>query len=124
MIPPLTNLTAPEITVLISGIGILGVILGALIGAGSSILTAHLTRRAEDLRHRRMIGIEIGRAKFDLAREMANHIARSTGEIVTVPSLDSHLVNGIKVMEIVTTRISLPSRSGASFPSWLSLARQ
>ncbi len=98
----LQKLTPGEITVLVSVIGIGGVVVGAVIGAGSSLLVSHLTRRSEERRHYRQLGVEIGRAKFDQSLKLAQQLSDASGKVVPVPPLDAHLIHGIRLMEIIS----------------------
>jgi len=96
------KLTAGEITVIVSIVGLCGVVFGAVIGAGSSLLVSYLSRRSEERRHYRELGVEVGRAKFDQSLKLAQQVADASGKFVPVPPLDAHLIHGIRLMEIIS----------------------
>lgn len=96
------KLTAGEIALLGAVIALGGVVFGAVIGAFSSLLGAWFTRRSEERRHYRELGVAVGRAKFDQSMELAQKAADATGQMISVPPLDAHLIHGIRLMEIIS----------------------
>ena len=98
----LKNLTAGEITLIVAVIGLGSAIFGATIGASSALLASHLTRRSEERRHYRELGVSVARAKFDQSMEFAQKAANTTGQIIFVPPFDAHLIHGIRLMEIIS----------------------
>lgn len=62
-------------------------LLGALIGILGSLVAAKRAARAEERRQKRVLGLEIGRAKFEHTVELARRLAE---------------LHGLRIMEIVS----------------------
>ena len=98
----LQKLTTSEVAVLVAVIGLTGAVFGAIVGAASSVLTAYFTRRAEERRHYRQLGVEVARAKFDQCAALAQRTADATGSIIPMPPFDVFLLHSIRLMEVVS----------------------
>lgn len=77
-------------------------LIGAVIGFWGSLVAARRAAKAEEIRHRRALGIEIGKAKFEQSEALAQNIASATGQVVPFPSYESHLIHGLRLMEIIS----------------------
>ena len=58
--------------------------------------------QAEERRHIRSLGIEIGKAKFDQGTALAQKAANATGRMIPLPSYESHLIHGLRLMDIIS----------------------
>ena len=77
-------------------------LIGAAIGLWGALAVAKRAAHAEERRHFRSLGIEIGKAKFEQAMLIAQKAADATGRFVPIPSYESHLIHGLRIMEIIS----------------------
>ncbi len=77
-------------------------LIGAAIGLWGALAVAKRAAHAEERRHSRSLGIEIGKAKFEQSVALAQKAAEATGRMIPVPSYESHLIHGLRLMEIIS----------------------
>jgi hypothetical protein len=81
--------------------GLIGACVGAVAGLGGSIAAAIISRRSEERRHYRELGIQVALAKFNQQAALLNQLANATGKVEFMPPFETFLVYGIRLMEIV-----------------------
>ena len=82
-------------------------LIGAAIGLCGALAVARRAAQAEERRHFRSLGIEVGKAKFEQSMALAQKAADATDRMIPVPSYESHLIHGLRLMEIISdTRLS------------------
>ena len=79
-----------------------GAVVGAAIGFAGTILSTLISRKAEERRHFRELGVQVALAKFDDVRDTMQNLTNATGRTTEMPSLDAFLVQGIKLMDALS----------------------
>jgi hypothetical protein len=77
--------------------------IGSLIGGGLVLFSQWLTRRQEDRSHIRELGLKMGLARHENCVRAAQQEADATKKIVTTPPFEACIVDGVKLMEVVST---------------------
>jgi hypothetical protein len=88
-------------------------LIGAIVGVCGALFIAARTARIDEQRHLRELGmkdrqhfrelgLQVAHTKFKKEQEMAQKIADLTGEIRSTPPFSVFVVDGIKMMEIVS----------------------
>lgn len=95
-------MTPTEISFYAALLGVVGIGIGAIIGASTSLLVAWITRRSEERRHYRELGVEIALAKFKQHQELAQQIANASGKVAEIPPFNQFLLHSIRLMEIIS----------------------
>jgi hypothetical protein len=78
-------------------------LIGSLIGGGLVLFGQWLNRRQEDRRHLRELGLKMGLARHENCVRAAQQIADDTKQVVPIPPFEVCVVDGVRLMEIVST---------------------
>lgn len=76
-------------------------LLGAIVGGGIVYFVGERSRRAEDARQRRELGVAIGRSKLEHAERLARSRFAATGVPEYVPSLEACIMAGVRVADVI-----------------------
>jgi|GEM_PF-2779470 len=96
------RLNSAEISFIAAFLGVVGIGMGAIIGAAASLLVTWITRRSEEQRHYREMGLQIALAKFKQHQELAQNLANRSGRVAEIPPFNQFLLHSIRLMEIVS----------------------
>jgi hypothetical protein len=76
---------------------------GAALGSWVTFAVAAKTARIEERKHFRELGLKVALTKFEGCMKLAQQLANETGKFQPVPPFEAFVINGVKLMEIVST---------------------
>ena len=76
---------------------------GAALGSWVTFAIAAKTARIEERKHFRELGLKVALTKFEGCTKLAQQLANESGKFQPVPPFEAFVVNGVKLMEIVST---------------------
>jgi hypothetical protein len=82
--------------------GLLGTALGALASGATAVFITHITKRSEERRHFRELGLKVALTNFEYCMKLAQSAADRYKQMIPVPPLKAFVIQGIKLMEIVS----------------------
>jgi len=84
--------------------------IGGIIGALLSLFGLWLANRSQNRRHTAELGIRIALAKFEYDRQLAQQLANMTHKMQETPPFNAFLIDGIRLMDIVSNRRLSPEQ--------------
>jgi hypothetical protein len=104
MLTQIQQLSTGEFAIVISALIGISAAIGSVMGALFSLLGIWLTNRSQERRHHWELGVQVALAKYKKFDEYAQWAANEFGREFRVPPFNVFLIDGIRIMEIVSNK--------------------